>query len=187
MVDLDAEILATVGRVEQSHLNWMMGMGVSSSAIARLGKTQEPFGIGRVEFVGSDYWQPHDGPAAIGSIVQPVYEDGQIIDLIAWRSLKPRDWRWRVGEAWALGADSLHGDPWTGFASIRLHSTPLAWLAAGGEGLTILNWQSAALRALSNFEEIICADSTAADRLHQILCRPARLPKITTRIKQRVA
>ena len=187
MVDIEAEMLAAVGRVGQSHINWMIEMGVSSSAIAGLGKKQEPFGIGQLEFIGSDYWQPHDGPAAIGAVVQPVYEDGHIIDLIAWRSLKPQDWRWRVGEAWALGADSLQGSPWRGFASITVHATPLAWLAAGGDGLTILNWQSATIRSLSNFDEIVCEDSKAADRLNEILCRPMRVPKITGRVRQNVA
>ena len=179
MVDMDAEILAAVGRVEQTHLNWMMGMGVSSSAIAGLGKTQAPFGIGRVEFLGSDYWQPHDGPAAISAVVQPVYEDSQIIDLIAWRSLKPHDWRWRVGEGWALGVDCLRGNAWDGFASITVHATPLAWLTAGGEGLAILNWTSSCIYQLSQFTEIICADSRVAGRLNEILSRPVRVPRIT--------
>lgn len=185
--DLSLEMYAAVSRVEQRHIDWMIGMGVSSSAMAAVGRTQEPFGIGQLEFVGTGYWQPIDGPGAIGAIVQPVYEDGIIVDLIAWRSLKPLDWRWRVGAAWALGADSLHGSAWGGFASITVHPTPLAWLAGAGEGLAILNWTSPNIRQLSQFDEIVCDDSKVAGRLNEILSRPARVPRIVKGDRRNVA
>lgn len=185
--DLAAEMLAAVSRVEQSHLNSMIGMGVSASAVANLGHTQEPFGIGKVEFLGANYWQPHDGPASIGAIVQPVYEDGDIIDLIAWRSLKPSDWRWRVGNAWALGADFIHGTAWRGFSSLTVHPTPLSWLASAGEGLTVLDWESTLVRQLALFDEIVCDDSKVAGRLNEILSRPARVPRIVKRALRHVA
>jgi len=177
-IDLGGEMQTAVARVEQRHLDWIMGNGASAMAIASLGATQEPFGIGCLEFVGTDYWQPHSGPAAIGAVIQPVYDGGDIIDLIAWRSLKPLDWRWRVGEGWALGTDCLQGSAWLGFNSITVHATPLAWLVAGGEGLTILNWTSSSLYQLSQFDEIVCSDGKVAARLNNILSRPARVPSI---------
>ena len=183
-INLSDEMHTAVGRVEQRHLNWMMGIGVPASAIAGLGKREEPFGIGFLEPVGTDYWQPIDEPAAIGAIIQPVYDDGDLIDLIAWRSQNPLDWRWRVGSAWALGADFLHGSVWDGFASIAIHATPLAWLAAGGEGLTVLNWTSPYIHQLSNFDEIVCNDSKLSSRLNKILSRPSRVPHIFSRVKQ---
>ncbi len=176
--ELGAELSSAVCRVNKTHIDWLLGLGVAKTAIARIGAVQPPFGIAQVEFLKGSFWQPCDGGGGVGAMIQPVYEGGSLVDLIAWRSLKPSDWHWRLGEAWALGADAADGTPWHGFASLVVHATPLAWLASGGDGLVILNWSSPEVRRLNLFDELVCSDNLVADRLERLLSRPARVPRV---------
>lgn len=144
-VDLTAELFAAAAAVAMPELRRMEALGVPKSSIARLAAYQPPFGLQRVEEIGDGLYQPsEDGPVAV---IIPVMEFdvvetwgirtpiSTVIDLIAFRPDNPNQWRWRVGDAWALGAYLLFED-----APIELVANPLEWLAKGGDALCLLDW-----------------------------------------------
>ncbi len=190
VVDLESEVRGAVARVRDQHLAALINAGVPAAAIAELGAKQAPFGVGRVDFQRGRIYEPSGEPHAIGALIVPVYEDAILVDLIALRLLQPSLWKWRVGEAWALGADEIQrGTSWDGFTEVELHATPIEWLAAAGKGGCILNWaDTTRIRALSSFDRVIATDPRVIDRLEAILNRPARKPQIiVNRVAHRAA
>ena len=60
-------------------------------------------------------------------------------DLVAWMADTPDTWHVKEGDQPILGARMLHlavawGD------SVMIHPTPADWVAAGGDGICILDW-----------------------------------------------
>lgn len=158
-------------------------MGASPASIAELGARQIPFGVANVERLERGLYQPGDGPL---HVLTPVYEGGEVIDLIAWRSERPMDWAWRTGLGWALGADEIRRDYWPGDPPLQLHATPLDWLRAGGLGLCVLDWEADELEGLRHVHAIE-ADEWIAVRLRRALSKPRRLPTIIQRKAVRYA
>ena len=174
-VDLQSEAHAACACVRQPHIDRLLSLGATGLAIATLGGREIPFGVANVERTGGGLYQPGDGAL---HVISPVYADGEIIDLLAWRSGAPGNWAWRTGIGWALGSDMLlprwDSDP------MRIFATPLEWLSAGGEGICILDWDAPeldGLRALENIE----ADEWIAQRLTRALSKPRRIPTIIKR------
>lgn len=143
--DLDAEAKAALDRVGGRELRRMEALGVPLRAIAQLGARQPPFGLAAIEEHRDGTYTPIDQgrlaiivPVAVPVIFEafglPI-ESIEIIDLVAFRSDAPTRWRWRTGDAWALGSELLDQD-----APITLVAHPLAWLAEGGEALCLLDW-----------------------------------------------
>lgn len=180
IVDLDAELRTAVGRVRDQHLSALINAGVSAKAIAEIGGKQVPFGVGRVDFRRGRIYEPCSEPFAIGAVLMPVFEQGALIDIIAFRLIQAGMWKWRTGDGFALGADEIEsGTPWSGFAEIELHATPIDWLAATGRGACILNYaDEARIRSLSQFDRIIVSDHRVMAKIEPILSRPARKPEI---------
>lgn len=178
-VDLRQELELAAQRVDNTALRWLQSRGADTKAIADMGRTFPPFGIANVELSPGAYFQSIEKPAGVGAIIQPVIEDGEIVDLIAWRSLRPDDWRWRRGTGWALGVDNLKNTGgWDGCKSIRLFSTPLEWLCAGGIGSCILNWDAPEIRHFDGFDTIECTEARVAQKLRPILSKPIHIPEI---------
>jgi hypothetical protein len=131
--DLEAELWSAVNAVQQPHLNRLVDLGVPKWALARLGAVQPPFGVHKVHETPDGFYEPvEDGSL---NIIMPVYECGDVIDLIALRPSEPTRWRWRTGDGWALGLDLLAADP-----PIDLVANPLAWLAEAGSAFCLLDW-----------------------------------------------
>src|SRR5690554_3957918 len=93
------EIESACDNVRNAHLDRLQSLGVTSTTIATLGAVQVPFGVMGCDYLGGNLYQPGGD---VPHIVQPIYDDGALIDLIAWRTAEPQKWLWRTGAAWAL-------------------------------------------------------------------------------------
>lgn len=181
MADLQVEAHAACQRVRQPHIDRLIALGVPGAAIATLGEREIPFGIGTVERMADGLYQPGEGSL---HVISPVYEGGEIIDLVAWRSNAPGNWAWRTGLGWALGCYML--SPRWDDDPVIIHATPLDWLRAGGTGMCILDWEAPEIEQMRALA-VIEADEWIASRITRTLNKPRRLPKILTRKEVRCA
>lgn len=180
--DLSREIEHAVKAVRSYHVDELKELGVTGAAIGSLGAVQPIFGVMHCESVGGGIFQP-DG--VIPSIVQPVFDDGCLIDLVAWRTNAPHTWLWRTGAAWALGVDAVRDSSWTD-ASLTIDSSPLDWLRGGATGLCILNWAAPEIRALLRVRSI-SAEPAVALQLRRALMKPVYFPEISARQERKHA
>lgn len=173
-VDLRSEMEAATDAVRQIHLDRLQALGVSPTTIADLGRDFPSFGVVRAEPVGGGLFQPGEGDA---HIVLPVVEDGDLVDLVAFRSTTPDEWTLRTGNGWGLGLG--RGVGWHTWApSVHLSANPLAWLRDGAQGLCVLDWRSPDLIRLDVLQSVTVADADTAVLLREALSRPVRLPHI---------
>lgn len=141
-VDLHGEMSAAADRVRAIHLRHLEALGVPLTAIANLGTRQQVFGIERARLRPDGLFE--SDPDGVGVIVQPVMAanrepgDHGIVDLVCWHSSDPSRWWWRRGEGWAFGEHLMEdrGEP------VLCVETPLAWLAARGDAICILDWSA---------------------------------------------
>lgn len=177
--DLTAEALTAASRVGRREFDRLASLGVSPVSIADVGSRHVPFGIVNAEVLKHGFYQPGAGAA---HIVQPVFSDGGIIDLVAWRSLTPSRWNLRTGLGWLMGIDEVSTvGGWDASRPVKLHATPLDWLRASGEGICILDWDAPELHTLSEIHAIEVDDRKLGSRLISVLSRPARLPHLIVR------
>jgi hypothetical protein len=174
-INLPSELRRAAEAVTQSTIDRLRALGVRVEWLADY--PTYPFGVLRAEAVGDGLFQAsNDGSP---HLILPVLEDGELVDLIAFRAADPGGWLLRSGEGWCLGlADGLSSLVWRD--AVNLHATPLDWLRAEGDGLCILDWSAALdIRQLDVLPHIICADQTTADNLRRAMTRPVRLPRIS--------
>lgn len=172
MPDLHSEMLWGTRSITQVHLNRLRTLG-ALDAFADMGETN-PVGIVRAEPVGSGLYQPGEG---VPHIVLPVVEDGELIDLCAFRSSQPDEWLMRVGNGWALGLHKGIGAYMWGVPP-HIFRTPLDWMRGGCRGLCVLDWRSSELFQLDVFETVTVADEQTAQLLDKAMRRPVRVPNI---------
>lgn len=179
MPDLLAEMNAAAEAVRQPHLDRIKELGVTGDAMGTIWREQgqAPFGIVNVEITSDGTFLPGVGPAYI---VQPVTIGGEIVDLVAWRSMRPERWVTRTGAAWALGEDALEADYWnlTEPHAPTIRATPLDWLRAAGDGFCILDWDAPDVRGLVSLDAIRCPDRRLSQTLLAAISKPVRLPRI---------
>jgi hypothetical protein len=180
LFDLEAEMRSAGLGVDNRVISWLLNNGCTAAGIATIGVKQAPFGVSKVDMRGKHTFEPTTEAYGVSALIMPVMHDGTIIDQIAWRSLRPDLWLWRIGAGWALGIDEIESPPlWEGFKEITLHATPLDWLRAGGEGAVVLDWNAIAdIRKLAMFDTIRCDHSTVQRQLSAILSQPERKPRI---------
>jgi len=173
--DLEREFAAAVNNVRQPHLDRMAALGVNSNALARCVHYAHPFGV-------MDAEPRRDGTYEAGAgtphIVLPVYEGEGMVDLVAWRSDNPARWWLRTGLGWMLNANDIFNG-W--HCELTLHSTPLDWLQAGGNGGVVLDWSSPDIRWLRGVAAIDCDTAHLAAMVRRELSKPARMPTIRAR------
>ena len=179
MPDLAAEYHAAAERVGQVHLDHIKGLGVTGHAMAALWRSEgfAPFGIATIEPRPDGTFVFGPGPA---HILQPVTYQGQVVDLVAWRSMTPDRWLTRMGSAWCLGEDHLYAnsDSLTDPHRPTAVATPLDWLRAAGEAFCILDWDAQDVRGLVVFDAIRCANRILERTLVDAISKPVRLPRI---------
>ena len=173
--DLEALFAHAVGRVEQSHLDRIVALGVQPAAIAHVNLAHPAFGV-LTGVVEAGLFRPGDG---LTHIVQPVIEGGGLVDLVAWRSAAPTRWALATGLGSLLNADMAFASRWDG-DRLSLLSTPLEWLRHGGDGAVVLDWDAPDLDWLRLFSTIDCASDILAATLRRALSKPKRLPTIRT-------
>lgn len=175
--DLHGELRAAAFSVTQAHLRRLISLGVGWPTIGELGRHHYGFGVVCASDNGRGLYVPDvDGEL---HLVLPVYEDGELVDLVAFRSDAPEKWMLRTGNGWALGLEDgwgmLHnGEP------LPLSATPLDWLRGGAEGLCVLDWEAPELAVeLADFATVHCSDAIVAGLLNKALTKPPRLPNIS--------
>jgi hypothetical protein len=157
-------------------LRRLRALGVSQSTIAQMGARHYFGGSTRVIDIDDGLYAPSD--EGTPHLVLPVFEDGELVDLVAFSSDQPMAWLLRLGVGWSLGLiDGLERHSWQD--EVRLWASPLDWLRADCDGLCILDWSAPEVLELARLPSIRCQDKTLAERLKEALSRPYRLPVIT--------
>lgn len=174
---LDRDCEAACANVRQPHINRILALGVPPNELALLGERQLPFGVLTIDTDDAGRWWPD--PAGWDAIVMPVIERGAIVDVIAFHSTRPARWWWREGCGSLLGADVLN-DVWP-IGPLHVVSTPIGWLAAGGNAVCILDWDcpDCELSPMRDREEIVCDNQMLAARLRRRLAQPRKVPLIS--------
>ena len=130
--DIAGEWLA-MPRPTKEQLAHLADFGITRQAITLAGGVS----IINIQVIGR-LWLP--SPNGASALVMPVFdEDLNLIDLLATRTATPATWWLRVGyEDLVLGAVWLEHAHLTGQPVVH-YMTPLDWLAAGGEGVCLLD------------------------------------------------
>lgn len=181
--DLEREFDASVSNVLSVHLERLRGLGVAPATIARINLAYPALGIASGVIDRHGVFLPGDGGA---HVVQPLVENGSLVDLIAWRPAAPTRWGLRTGLGWLLNADSAFATRWEGEV-LNLHATPLDWLRADAQGVVVVDWAAPDLDSLRSFERIRCSNDMLGRTLRRALDRPRRLPRIETMEARRAA
>lgn len=175
--DLRLELRSAAFAVRQPHIDRLKALGVPLAALADY--PVHPFGVARVEPVGTGIYQP--GEHGAPHYVLPVLLDGELADLVAFQPSDPGNWLLRTGAGWCLGLNEPVG-LLTWRDSINLWSTPLDWLRAGSGDLCVLDWDaSEAIRTLDVLPHLVCDNRATAERLRRALMPPIHMPKISIR------
>lgn len=181
MTGLEAELRSAAIAVTHARLRQMVALGVSWSTIGELGRHHDGFGIVAVRDARDGLYEPD--PDGHPHLVLPVYEDGELVDLVAFRSELPDKWMLRTGLGWALGVEDglprLYERSFWHTEPLSLSATPLDWLRGGAKGLCVLDWEAPELAELSDFTAVQCPDATIAAVLRKALTKPPRLPNIS--------
>lgn len=176
---LVSEFQAANGRLTQKHFDHMTSLGFPSSCW-----------FGAPSLVGLEFVETTDSnrywPREHGNVhyVAPVLTGGpsgqlwDLLDLVVFKPSRPDQWWLRAGNGVLLGPDwpewcvTLDNEP------LYLHSTPLDWLRAGGQGSCIVDWSASLSLHLGSCADIICDTPELASRLHYALNKPTRPPNI---------
>ncbi len=123
-------------------------------------------------------WEPvEDGEPRL---IVAVREKGVLVDLVAMSSSERDSWALRTGAGWLLGYEHFHAAQLGGEDRLRLFGNPVEWMAAGGEGICVLDWSRtalSALRGLGSGVAIACDNEGAAEALTNAL-RWGGLPRV---------
>lgn len=174
---LEAEFAVARRSLKIAHLRALECLGVSRGTLAEFNRD---FGFGVVKAIehpsepGLYILDPEGAP----HLLLPAWEDGELVDLLAFRSAEPRQWLLRSGQGWALGLEDGLGPHCWG-DSVPLAVSPLDWLRQGTVGLCVLDWDAPELLYLLEVPHIVCASDELAARLRASLSRPIGFPEIT--------
>ena len=159
------------------HFKHLVGLGVPRATVAALRFNDWGWGVVTALDIGDGLYCPGDGPL---HLVLPVWEESDLIDLVAFRSGDPADWKLRTGLGLALGLErGWERHRWQ--PEVELSPTPLDWLRNGCDGLCIVDWDAPDITMLSSLPSIACPSRDVATRLRQALTRPKSLPPISVR------
>jgi hypothetical protein len=157
-------------------LHRLKALGVAWPTIARMGHRHYFGGSARVIDIDDGLYSPSD--EGTPHLLLPVFEDHELVDLVAFTSDQPLAWLLRLGVGWSLGLiDGFERHSWQD--EVRLWASPLDWLRADCDGLCILDWSAPEVLELARLPSIRCQDKLLAERLREALNRPYRLPIIT--------
>ena len=165
-VALIDELTAALAAVDDHDNQQLTAAGIPDEARLICGKAKIR--------TGAPYYEPD--PTGIETLVVPVFDDGETIDLLAFALGKPAQWWLRRGAYWALGGDALDR-LWLG-DRLRIYRSPLSWLRAGAPdtGMVVLDWATARLHL--PHVEIVAEDLDHGIELDRLLMVPAMHPLI---------
>ena len=172
--DLHKELAAAGAATTLLHFRHIVRLGVLMATLAGLRLDSWGWGVQRSVDVGDGLYCPGDGPL---HLVLPVWEDGNLVDLVAFPTTNPCDWRLRTGLGLALGLER----GWERFQwqdEVTLSVDPLDWLRNGADGLCVVDWDAPDIAMLASLPSISCPSREAASQLRRALTRPQSLPSI---------
>ncbi len=178
MTDLSAEMLAAMKASTLLHAKALEHLGVSWPVIAELRRYHCGWGVVHaVEHPSKPGLYCLD-PEAPPHLVLPVYGDGELVDIVAFRSSHPNNWLLRTGPGWALGVErGLERHTWGDQVSLAL--SPLEWLQQGASGLCVLDWAAPEVHYLTEVPHLVCSTEGVAALLRSALSKPVRFPEIS--------
>ena len=172
--DLDQELAVAGAATTLLHFKHLVALGVPRATLAAQRVDSWGWGVVNAIDVGDGLYCPGDGPL---HLVLPVWDDGELIDLVAFRSGNSADWHLRTGLGLALGLER----GWEGYHwddEVELTLTPLDWLRNGAAGLCIVDWDAPDISMLASLPRIACPTWESAAQLRRALTRPQPLPPI---------
>lgn len=132
-------------------------------------------GAGRVAVAADGALFEPEGPDArlllgAGYDVDELGRD-TVAEVVALSTTCEDEWALLTGAADILGADVLEDAVAAERRFVRLYSTPMDWLRAGGAGVCVLQWNRVALAALRGLPEscTLVVDPGARERLRGML------------------
>lgn len=183
-VDLEAELAKAAQAVSPIHLRHLVALGVGWPTIAEIGRHHYGLGLVQAQCGDPGLFSPGEGPV---HLQLPVFEDGELVDLVAFRSGQPSQWLLRTGAGWALGLEGgLQRHTW-GDDPVPLAASPLEWLQAECRGVCILDWAAPEVHYLTAIPHLSCRTGELAAMLRAALTRPVRFPMISVMEAQLVA
>ena len=181
--ELNKELAEAGAATALLHFKHLVALGVSRATLAEQRLDSWGWGVARAVDLGDGLYRPGDGPL---HLVLPVWDDGALIDLVAFRSANPADWRLRTGLGLALGLERgwerYHWQP-----EVELSLTPLDWLRNGADGLCIVDWDAPDISMFASLPGIACPSREAVGQLRKALTRPQNLPPIFVKETQLAA
>lgn len=173
--ELERELKAACLASRFVHARALNRLGVSSSTIADLRRQHWGWGVVNASAGDDGLYLPGSGEP---HLVLPVIENGDLIDLVAFRSATPERWLLRTGQGWALGLERGL-EPHTWHPETLLSCNPLDWLRADCEGLCVLDWGAPETHYLVGVPHLECSTPELAGLLRGALSKPVRLPTIS--------
>lgn len=181
MSDLEVELASAGAAMPIAAIRQLEAMGVARATAFALHLSGD-LGVAMVE-VSPDgrRWSP-GGPDR--RLLLGVRECGALVDALAISSTARSEWALRCDAGVMLGHDLWLAAALEGRGRLRLHGTPMEWLAAGGDagGICILDWTTQALGMLRQLGEgvtLVCDDAAARERLRGVLAHGG-LPRLET-------
>lgn len=172
MPDLEFDLLAAAAELPWSAWRALLGMGADRPFAASLHGAGD-LGVGMVSLSGDGaLWAP-EGPDR--RLLLGVREGGELVDVLALSSTCRDEWAARTGQARLLGFDQWEEASRAVLADrrarLRVHATPFDWLAAGGNGICVLDWTAEALGMLRGLGEraTLAVDPGAKERMKGLL------------------
>lgn len=180
MTDLAKELQGAALAVTVFDVGRARSMGLLNPGLLAVNERHHPFGTARITDCGSGLYEPDpDGKRAL---IVPVYENDDLVDLVAFHMTTPEQWLSRLGIGWALGLeDGLERYRWGD--ALPMHKTPLDWLRAGCDGLCVIDWDAPEVLTLADFPTLLIGDDALERRTIAALTRPSRLPRIAKDLK----
>lgn len=183
--DLEHEMLAAAAAMPFSAIQKLIRMGADKRFVAEL-TGYANMGIGRVALTRTG-WEP-EGPER--RLLIAVRRLGALLDVVAVASHVRDEWALRTGMGWALGMDAIE-DAHIAVGRdekrvrLKLHPTPFDWLAAGGDGVCVLDWCAASLGELRLLGERVTIEVApgAGERLKALLTHGG-LPRVSERTER---
>ncbi len=167
-VPLLDELLEALGSAtRETHVDQLLSAGLPPPAV-------DMCGTAKIRPDGQNYVPDDDG---LEAVVVPIFDAGEMIDLVAFNLSNPARWWTRIDAHWALGADALDL-LWLG-AELKVCRDPLRWLQSGPaeNAIVILDWHAARLHIPR--VEIVAEDLEHGLELDRLLYIPAQHPRIS--------
>jgi hypothetical protein len=173
--DLSAELASAALAIKIMHFRTLERLGVARDTLCERWRHDWGFGVAPATAGEDELYVPGEGPP---HLILPVYDDGELVDLCAFRSADPTRWLLRTGQGWALGLERglmahAWGDP------VPLAVSPLEWMRQGCVGLCVLDWSAPEVRYLLEVPHLVCSSRDLAAMLRAKLATPVRFPTIS--------